>query len=101
MIIELDAEITEDGELKVKLPEGIPPGKVHLKIEAVGELPEIAPTWTDEEIAEMIHIEPMTSIEIVAAGLTGGWEDMGITDSVAWLKEQREKRQRYDEDRKS
>ena len=48
--------------------------------------------WTDEEIAEMMKIEPMTGAEIVAAGLTGGWADMGITDGAAWINEQKRKR---------
>jgi beta-lactamase class D len=47
---------------------------------------------TDEEIAEMLKVEPMTGTEIVAAGLTGGWADMGITDGAEWVNEQKRKR---------
>jgi hypothetical protein len=43
--------------------------------EAADETP-----WSDEEIAEMMKIEPKTGAEIIAAGLTGGWADMGIND---------------------
>lgn len=93
MIIELDAEITEDGELKVTLPEGIPPGKVHLKIEAVAETEEVPPTWTAEEVKElMLPVEPMTPAEIVAAGLHSAWESKGIEDSEAWVREKRQAR---------
>jgi hypothetical protein len=52
--------------------------------EEAGETP-----WTDEEIAEMMKIEPMTGAEIVAAGLTGGWADLDITDGAAWINEQK------------
>jgi len=50
--------------------------------------------FTEEEIAEMLTPEPMTGREIVEAGLTGGWADMGIEDSVEWLKQQRDQRRR-------
>ena len=48
--------------------------------------------WTDEEIAAMMTAHPMTGAEIVAAGLTGGWADMGITDGAEWVNEQKRKR---------
>lgn len=47
---------------------------------------------TDAEIANMLRPEPMTGAEIVAAGLTGGWADLGITDGTEWVQEQRRKR---------
>jgi hypothetical protein len=30
----------------------------------------------------------MTGKEIVEAGLLGGWADLGITDSQAWIEDQ-------------
>ncbi len=48
--------------------------------------------WTDEEIAEMTKTEPLTGAEIVAAGLTGGWADLDISDGAAWVNEQKRKR---------
>ncbi|CAG1771055.1 hypothetical protein BAC2_01445 [uncultured bacterium] len=51
-------------------------------------LEDIEP-FTDEEIAEMLRPEPMTGAEIVAAGLTGGWADLGIADGAEWVQEQR------------
>ncbi len=54
-----------------------------------GDQEHIEPAWTDEEIAEMMKIEPMTGAEIVAAGLTGTWADLGITDGAEWVNEQR------------
>lgn len=47
---------------------------------------------TNEEIAEMLRPEPMTGAEIVAAELTGGWADLGITDGAKWVQEQHRKR---------
>ena len=48
--------------------------------------------WTPEELERAVKVEPMTGSEIVKAGLTGGWEGLGITDSVEWVEEQRRKR---------
>lgn len=52
-----------------------------------------AEEWTPEELEELLSPgEPLTGREIVARGLAGGWKDMGIEDSVAWLEEQRRER---------
>jgi len=83
-IIQVTGRITEEGQLKLKLPEGVPPGEARVTIEV---WPSEA--WTQEELERAIKIEPMTGSEIVKAGLTGGWEDLGITDSVEWVNEQR------------
>jgi hypothetical protein len=48
--------------------------------------------WTDEEIAEMMKVQPMTGAEIVAAGLTGGWRDLNISDGADWVNEQKRRR---------
>lgn len=51
--------------------------------------------WTDEELAELLTPkEPLTGKEIVEKGLLGAWKDMGITDSVEWLEQQRAKRRK-------
>ena len=47
---------------------------------------------TLEELEEFLRVKPMTGAEIVKAGFVGGWEHKGITDSVAWVEEQRRKR---------
>jgi mRNA-degrading endonuclease RelE of RelBE toxin-antitoxin system len=54
-------------------------------------------TWTDEELDELLKPKKaLTGKEIVekhlATGVIGRWSDMGITDSVEWLEEQRAKR---------
>ena len=86
-VIHLNGRITEDGELKLDLPSGLPPGEARITI----EIP-IAAGWTSEEIDKALKVEPMTGAEIVASGLLGGWKDEGITDSAAWVEEQRRKR---------
>jgi len=53
-------------------------------------------TWTDEELDELLKPhKPLTGKQIVEkhlkTGVIGSWADMGITDSVEWLKEQRAK----------
>ncbi len=98
-LFRLKGVVTEDGELKVTLPKEVPPGEVNVTLEIpVESATEDADwenqPWTEEEIRELMRVEPMTGAEIVAAGLTGGWEEMGITDSVEWLEEQRRKRRK-------
>ena len=49
--------------------------------------------WTKEELAELLAPkEPMTGRQMIEAGLTGGWKDLGIEDSVEWLAQQRARR---------
>lgn len=50
---------------------------------------------SDEEIHQLLTDlgnNPLSGKEMVEQGLVGGWEDKGITDSVAWLEEHRRKR---------
>lgn len=84
-VIELTGRITEEGKLEFELPEGLPPGEVQIRIERIEPLSE-------EEVAELLKTTPMTGAEIVAAGLLGGWSDLGIEDGQAWVEEQRRKR---------
>ena len=91
MTIELTGHINEAGKLEVELPAGLPVGQVHVTLEVAAE----DETWTQEELDELLRpVKPMTGREMAEAGLLGGWEELGITDSVAWLEEQRNKRQR-------
>jgi hypothetical protein len=92
-MLKLTGRITDGGKLEVELPEGLPSGDVHVTIEFSDERtgPDDQP-WTDEEIKELMRVEPMTGADIVAAGLTGGWDDMGIQDSLEWVQELRRKR---------
>ncbi|MCC6802224.1 MAG: hypothetical protein IT319_05005 [Anaerolineae bacterium] len=89
--IHLTGHVTDDGELIFDPPKDLPPGEVQITI----EVPVGAPAeqnFTDEEIRELLTFTPKSGKEIVEEGLIGGWEDKGITDSVAWVEEQRRKR---------
>lgn len=95
----LTGRITKAGRLEVDdLPGDIPPGEVKVTL-AVPSSTETettsqvnAPIWTDEEIAEMMRVEPKTGAEIAKSDAIGAWADRGITDSVEWVKELRRKR---------
>ena len=90
-IIHLDGQITAAGELLLELPKDLPSGKVHVTIEMPSvDAPQVE-EFTEEEIKQLLIFTPKTGAEIVAAGLTGGWQDMGITDPVVWVEEQRQK----------
>jgi hypothetical protein len=84
----------KNGELKIDLPKNVIDGEIEVKLAVVqDEIPWEDRPWTDEELEELLRPEsPMTGAEIVAAGLTGGWEHLGIEDSVEWLNEQKRKR---------
>ena len=87
MVIELNGQITENGELKLELPSGLPAGEAHITIEIPTET-----DWTEDELKWALQTTPMTGAEIVESGLLGGWEDKGISDGAAWVEEQRRKR---------
>ena len=89
--IHLTGHVTDDGELVFDPPKNLPPGEAKITIEVTGEMPPLEQDFTDEEIKEFLTFKPKTGKEIVEQGLVGGWEDMGITDSVAWVEEQRRK----------
>ena len=54
-------------------------------------------TWDRAELEKLLKANhPLTTQEIVAAGLFGGWEELGIEDSQAWVEAQQAKtRNRY------
>jgi len=82
LIIELPDEVAQNNITLVKVSNG----------NASDTIADDEIAWTDEEIAEMLQPDPKTGAEIVALGHTGGWEHLGIEDSVEWLQEQRRKR---------
>lgn len=89
--IHLEGQITTSGELLLELPKDIPSGHVHVTIEMPTADTLEAEEFTEEEVKNLLTFTPKTGAEIVAAGLTGGWQDMNITDPVAWVEEQRRK----------
>jgi hypothetical protein len=87
-IIHLNGRVTPDGELQFDAPKNLPPGDVHITIETVAAVE--GEDFTPAEIdALMAGASPMSGAEIVAAGLTGGWEELGIEDPVAWVEAMR------------
>jgi hypothetical protein len=75
--IHLTGRITEQGELKVDLPEGLPPGDIAVTLELPAEQEESA--------------RPLTGAEIVAwLAENGGWEDDGLS-AEDWVEEVRRK----------
>lgn len=91
LTIRLDGQITTTGELVLDLPKNLPSGAVQVTIEVPTAEPLEVETFTEEEVKNLLIFTPKTGAEIVAAGLMGGWQDMGITDPVAWVEEQRRK----------
>ncbi len=84
------SENLENGRLEVQLPDELTPGDVQVRIDLPGE-----PPLTPEELESLLRpTPPMTVREIMEAGLLGGWEDEGISDSTAWREEQRRKHDR-------
>lgn len=77
MVYHLKGHITDQGELKLDLPAGLPAGEARITI----EIPGLDPS---------LKVVPMTGAEIVKAGLLGGWE--GIPEGTAWVEEQRTRR---------
>lgn len=62
-----------------------------LEPDARRELAEILLTESVER-DNGLGIKPLPSDQIVALGLTGGWQEEDIDDPVAWLQQQRQKR---------
>lgn len=80
----ITGKLTKDGKIEIELPEGWQPGDIRV------ELP-VEPTWTDEEIEEMLNFEgrPLGEID---PDLIGAGADWDIGDSAEWVAEQRRKR---------
>lgn len=85
--IRLKGQVTPDGQLLFDVPDNLPPGEVDITI----EVPNLDEQFTEEEIKELLTFKPTSGAEVVAAGLVGGWKDMNITDSVAFVEELRRK----------
>lgn len=85
--LRLKGFITEDRQLKVDLPDDVPMGEVEIII-------EVDEPISDEELKELMTFKPATGAEIaeMLESEDGWWEDLGITDGVDWVNEQRRKR---------
>lgn len=87
MAIHIRAYITEDGEIKAELPANHPIGAVNMIIETSDE--NVDAPLTDEEMREYLTFrnKPLGEIEI------GGWENLGITNSLEFVEEIRHQEQ--------
>ncbi len=85
--IQLNGRITEDGELEIELPPGLPQGEARITLEF-----PIEPSWTPEELDRVLKVIPMTGADIVNAGFTGGWSGAGIESGEDWVRERRRRR---------
>ncbi|MEL6404094.1 MAG: hypothetical protein AAFR81_07005 [Chloroflexota bacterium] len=79
--IAIKGTLNPDGTIHVDLPEGWQPGEVTVEI-------AIEPTYTEEELDELLKPNPRPASEIE----TGGWEDLEIQDGAEWVENQRRKR---------
>ena len=86
-VLQLEAEVTDTGELRLELPTPLPPGRARITIEIPAE-----ECLSSEEIKDLMAVEPLSGAKIVEAGLTGGWADQGITDANTWVQERRHRR---------
>jgi len=85
MVYHLKGHITDQGELELDLPAGLPAGEARITIEIPARIGR-----TPEGLDPSPKIVPMTGAEIVKAGLIGGWE--GTPEGTAWVREQRARR---------
>jgi hypothetical protein len=85
--IHVKGQVTPEGELLFDAPKDLPPGEVNITI----EVPNLDEQFTPEEIQELLTFTPTSGADVVAAGLVGGWEDLNITDPVAFVDELRRK----------
>ena len=87
----VNGRITENGRLEVDLPDDLPNGEVRVILEFPDE-----PTFSDEELKELLKVEPKSGAEI-AAGLGEGnvWENAGIEDGAEWVENLRRKRREH------
>lgn len=82
--LRLPAEYTEDGEIRVRLPHGIPEGDVEIIVEFPHDVEHLG-----------VVTEPLTGADIVAAGLTGGWADVPIADGQTWVENLRQQHREH------
>lgn len=96
--VEVIGTVNEAGELQVGKVHGLHAGKVRVVISEIVSVAEddeplsVEPTWTDEELAELLKPVPGTGADIVRM-ITSGELDTSswshITDSVQWVEDLR------------
>ena len=92
--VQVNGRVTPDGHLEVEIPANMPAGEVRITIEAIAADFDSSEQFNQEEIADLLTFTPQSGVDIVAAGLVGGWEHKGIEDSVDFVDELRRKQER-------
>ncbi len=95
----LKGYITENGELQVELPPGIPPGEVQITIQAQPAAPSQDETWPEEERADLFpppeplpDFKAQSGAEVIAMlDAEDGWWDADTPDGQTWVEERRRK----------
>jgi hypothetical protein len=93
--LELAGRITEDGQLEVQLPAGLPAGEVTVRIDVPTASDESdVEEWSEQELLALMKPKPKSGAEIAA--ILEQMEpieliDPEITDPVEWVKAQRKK----------
>lgn len=85
-VLKLKGIVTQDGQLKVELPENFPSGEVEVTVQHLEE----SFAWSEDEIRSLMHPEPKTNAEIIAMLQemgSEGWDH--IEDGAAWVENQR------------
>lgn len=94
-------QMTQDYETILNMALKLPPFQRAAMIEALAASFQSAfrshvndedTPFTEAEVADLMHVEPLPPAEIVEQGLTGTWADLGIGDGAEWVNEQKRKR---------
>lgn len=87
--VTLKGHLTEDGELRVKLPHNFVSGEVEVTITVAEDQSDVEPAWTAHELQALLTPEPKSGAEIAESDAIGAWEHMEISDSVEWVAQLR------------
>lgn len=92
----LKGRITEDGKLDIVLPDDLPSGEVDIELQVHESVDTDETLFTQEELDELLTYKPFASGEEFIAHLKT--LDLSafahITDSVEWVRQQREEQRR-------
>src|SRR5262249_46375144 len=98
--IELIGNVTENGELRAKVPSTVRPGEVRITLELPEDSSINEPSnWTDTELEELLIVQPSTGPEIVEFLNSPEYEAelnhtawANIADGAFWVEEHRRQR---------
>jgi len=84
--------ITENGELEIELPQGIPAGEVEVTIQPRMAATQEDEAWTGDELNDLFKFEAKSGAEVIAfLEETNGWWDEDTPDGLTWVEEVRRK----------